>query len=194
MFPLARPALRWTTLIGLWGLVGAILWILSVQAFLIVLNPFCHLQRPGLTYLTVVSVDRNADSQITDFVTAKQGDQDRVLTMSKTEVSELRPEDEVWILDAWYADGLRPTQFRLTLLRLLLEYPAILLLPAALGLWRVRHARLLAEAVPPPAVRRTFTDDFHLRAQRFAKPVAAAAVDARAETAKKQAPMDTDKG
>ena len=193
MSPLARPAFHWSALIGLWGLVGAILWILTVQAFLIILNPFCHLQRPGLTYLTVVSVDRNADSQITNFVTAKLGDQERVLTMSKAEGSELRPEDEVWILDAWYADGLRPTQFRLTLLRLLLEYPAILLLPAALGLWRVRRARLLAEAVPPPSVRRTFTDDFHLRAQRFAKADTTSDSES-GEAAKPTPPTTIDKG
>jgi hypothetical protein len=28
----------------------------------------------------------------------------------------------------------------------------------------------VADAAPLPPVRRTFTDDFHLRAQRFAKP------------------------
>ena len=57
----------------------------------------------------------------------------------------------------------------------LLEYPlwyAYFLLPAAWALWRVRRARVKAEAEPPPPVRRTFTDDFHLRAQRFAKPEA----------------------
>jgi hypothetical protein len=157
-------------LISLWALVGAVLWILAVQVFLISLNPFCHLQRPGLTWVEVRSVDRNPDSQITDFVTVKHGDQERVINLTKAEAAELHPEDEAWILDAWYADGLRPTQFRLTFLRLLLEYPAILLLPAAWGLWRVRRARCQAEAAPPPQVRRVLTDDFHLRAQRFAKP------------------------
>ena len=167
---LARPVLRWSALVALWGTVLAVLWILSVQVFLLVLNPFCHLQRPGLAYVTVVSVDRNADSQITDYVTAKHGEHTRVLALAKDEAAELRPEDEVWILDAWYADGLRPTQFRLTLLRLLLEYPALLLLPVAFGFWRVHRAQVAAAKAPPPPVRRTFTDDFHLRAQRFARP------------------------
>ncbi|BDU70188.1 hypothetical protein GETHOR_22890 [Geothrix oryzae] len=170
MPPLSRPALRWTALIGLWALVGAVAWILAVQVFLIALNPFCHVQRPGVAWMTVRSVDRDPDSQLTDFVTARQGDADQVLRMAKAEAAELRVDDEVWILDAWYADGLRPTQFRLTPLRLLLEYPALLLLPTAWALWRVRRARQVAEAAPPPPVRRTFTDDFHLRAQRFAKP------------------------
>lgn len=162
-------AWRWTFLIGLWALVGAVLWILAVQTFLIVLNPFCRLQRPGVAWVTVRSVDRDQDSQLTDFVTVKAGQAEEVLRMAKAEAAELRPDDEVWILDAWYADGLRPTQFRLTLLRLLLEYPGLLLLPAGYGLWRVRKARVKAEAAPPPPIRRTFTDDFHLRAQRFAK-------------------------
>ncbi len=170
MSALARPELRWSALLGLWALVGAVLWILAVQAFLIVLNPFCHVQRPGLAQVQVVAVDRDPQSQLTDFVTVKAGEAERVLTLTKAEAADLRVDEEVWILDAWYADGLRPAQFRLTPLRLLLEYPVLLLLPAAFGLWRVRKARLKAQAAPPPPVRRTFTDDFHLRAQRFAKP------------------------
>lgn len=171
--PSLRRALRWTALVGLWGLIGTVLWILAVQAFLIVLNPFCHVQRPGMAWVTVRSVDHDPDSQITDFVTVKTDHTEQVLRMAKAEAAELKVDDEVWILDAWYADGLRPTQFRLTLVRVLLEYPALLLLPAAYGLWRVRKARQKADAEPPPPVRRTFTDDFHLRAQRFAKPEAA---------------------
>jgi len=166
---LSRPATRWSALIGLWALVGVVVWILAVQAFLLALNPFCHVQRPGFAYVTVRSVDRDPDSQLTDFVTVKEGAGEQVLRLPKAEAAELRMDDEVWILDTWYADGLRPTQFRLTLLRLLLEYPALLLLPAAFGLWRVRKARQQAETAPLPPVRRTFTDDFHLRAQRFAK-------------------------
>ena len=167
---LSRPALRWIALTFLWGLVGAVLWLTAVQLFLVALNPFCHLQTPRVAHLSVVSVDRNQDSAITDYVSAKQGDRNRVLVMSKAEAASLEPEEEVWILDAWYEDNLRPTQFRLTPQRILLEYPWLLLLPAAFGLWRVRKARVLAEAEPPPPVRRTFTDDFHMRAQRFAKP------------------------
>lgn len=178
---LARPALRWLALLGLWGTAGAVAWILTVQAFLLALNPFCHFQRPRLARLEVVSVDPNPDSQITDFVTAKQGEETRVLTLSKAEAAELRPHDEAWILDAWYADSLRPAQFLLTPQRVLMEYPFLLLVPVALGLWRVRKARLEAEAAPPPPVRRTFTDDFHLRAQRFAKPEPPAGADAEAE-------------
>ena len=190
MPPLARPAIRWTVLAALWGLVLAVLWILSVQVFLLALNPFCHLQQPGITRVGVVSVDRNPDSQITDFVTAKHGDETQVLAMGKAEAAELRPEDEVWILDAWYTDGLRPTQFRLTLLRLLLEYPAILLLPVALGFWRVHRARVQADAAPLPPVRRVFTDDFHTRAQRFARPEVAA--EAGGTKPEDQPPMTTD--
>lgn len=183
---LSRPALRWSTLIALWVLVGAVVWIMTVQVFLLALNPFCHLQSPSLSHVIVKSVDRDADSQITDFVSVKQGEEDRVLRMSKAEAADLHEYDEVWILDAWYADGLRPTQFRLTPLRLLLDYPIMLLLPAAWLLWRVRKARQEAEAAPPPPVRRTFKDDFHLKAQRFAKEDPAA----KDETS---TPMNTEK-
>jgi len=170
MSVLSRPALRWSALIGLWALVGAVLWIMLVQVFLLALNPFCHVQRPKAVPVVVKSVDRDADSHITDYVTVKQGEDEQVLRMLKAEAAELKEYDEVWILDAWYSDGLRPTQYRLSPQRLLLEYPLVLLLPAAWALWRLRKARQVAEAAPPPPIRRTFTDDFHLRAQRFAKP------------------------
>ena len=170
MSALSRPALRWTALTLLWALVGTVLWLTAVQTFLVALNPFCHLQRPSVSHLAIVKVEPNPDSQLTDYVTVRQGeDEEEVLSMTKAEAWELRHEDEAWILRAWYEDGLRPTHFRFSLLRILLEYPSLLLLPAAWGLWRVRRARQVAEAEPPPPVRRTFTDDFHLKAQRFAK-------------------------
>ena len=178
---LSRPALRWSALIGLWSVVGAVLWITAVQFFLLALNPFCHLQRPRINEVVVVSVDKDPNSQLTDYVTARQGDEERVLTMTKGEAANLRPDDALWVLDAWYADGLRPTQFRLSIERLLLEYPALLLLPAAWGLWGVRKARQKADAAPPPPVLRVFTDDFHLRAQRFNKAEDSAAAGATKE-------------
>jgi hypothetical protein len=169
----SRTALRWSALLGLWALVGAVLWIVLVQALLLAWNPFCFLQRPSASRVMVKSVDRDPGSQVTDFVTVKEGEDERVLRLLKGEAAELHEDDEVWILNAWYSDGLRPTQYRLNLRRLLLEYPVVLLLPAAWALWRLRKAREKAEAAPPPPIRRTFTDDFHLRAQRFAKPAAA---------------------
>ena len=87
MSALSRPAFRWSVLLGTWALMGAVVWIVTVQVFLLALNPFCHVQRPGVSRLEVVSVDRNTDSQITDFVTAKQGDETRVLTLSKAEAA-----------------------------------------------------------------------------------------------------------
>lgn len=172
MAVLSRPLVRWSALIALWSLVGAVLWILLVQVFLLAMNPFCHLQKPSVARLQVKSVDRDPNSAVTDYVTVKQGEDEQVLRLLKAEAAELKEDDEVWILHAWYSDGLRPTQYLLTPQRLLLEYPILLLLPAAWALWRVRKAREKAEAAPLPPVRRTFTDDFHLRAQRFAKPAA----------------------
>ncbi len=166
----ARPALRWSALVALWGVVLAVVWVGLVQTFLLVMNPFCRWQGPGAAHVKVVRVDRDPQSQIADIVTVKEGDRDRELTMLKAEAAELVPGDEIWVLDNYVADGLRPNQFRLTPLRILLEYPFLLLLPVGWALWRLRRIRIQAEAAAPPPVRRTFTDDFHLRAQRFAKP------------------------
>jgi hypothetical protein len=170
MRPFARPALRWSALVALWGVVIAVFWVELVQMLLLVWNPFCHWQGPGVSHVTVVSVDRDPQSQITDSVTVKEGRQERDLTMLKTEAAELAPGEGIWVLDSVVSDGLRPDQYRLTPLRLLLQYPFLLLLPVAWALWGLRRARLRTEVEPPPPVRRVFTDDFHLRAQRFAPP------------------------
>ena len=190
MFVLSRPALRWSALAGTWLLVGVVLWIVMVQVFLLAMNPFCHLQRPTAARVMVKSVDRDPNNQITDYVTVKQGEDERVLRMLKGEAADLHEYDEIWILNAWYSDGLRPSQYRLTPHRLLFEYPIVLLLPAALVLWRLRKARQREEAMPPPPIRRTFTDDFHLRAQRFAKPETTKALGV-AESAERP-PTNTD--
>lgn len=170
MSRLAEPAYRWPILTLLWGLVGVVIWLTAVQAFLVALNPYCHLKVPAMRHVEVVAVDPNPDSQIADYVSVKQGQRERVLSMAKAEAAALRPEDEVFVLETWYADGLRPTEFRLTPLRLLLEYPLLLLLPLGWALWRMQRIKAVAAAAPPPPVRRTFTDDFHLRAQRFGTP------------------------
>jgi len=191
MSVLARPAVRFSALLSLWVLVAAILWILLVQVLLLALNPFCHLQRPSVARVMVKGVDRDPGSAITDYVTVKQGEDEEVLRMLKAEAAELHEYDEAWILNAWYSDGLRPTQYLLNPRRLLLEYPLVLLLPAIWALWRLRKAREQAETAPPPPIRRTFTDDFHLRAQRFAQPKGAAGPGAGKEEENKP-PVDTE--
>ena len=150
MSVLARPAVRFSALLSLWVLVAAILWILLVQVLLLALNPFCHLQRPSVARVMVKGVDRDPGSAITDYVTVKQGEDEEVLRMLKAEAAELHEYDEAWILNAWYSDGLRPTQYLLNPRRLLLEYPLVLLLPAIWALWRLRKAREQAETAPPP--------------------------------------------
>ena len=89
MSAFSRPAVRWSALAGLWLLVGAVLWIVLVQVFLLALNPFCHLQRPSTARVMVKSVDRDPDSHITDYVTVRQGEDDQVLRMLKAEAAEL---------------------------------------------------------------------------------------------------------
>ncbi len=165
---ISRQARHWIALGGLWTLVAAVAWIVSVQAFLVLMAPFGTWQAPAMARVTVVSVDRDPDSQLTDNLTVQQGEEERTLRMLKAECRELRPQDEVWILDNYYAGGLRPDHFRLTPLRLLLEYPEPLILLALWGIWRVRKAQARDEAAALTRPRTVWKDEFHLRAQRFA--------------------------
>lgn len=165
---ISRQARHWSFLIGWWTLVAAVAWIVSVQGFLVLMAPFGHWQLPALARVTITSVDRDPDSQLTDNVTAQQGDRERVLRMPKAECRELRAQEEIWVLDNYYAGGLRPDHFRGTPLRLLLEYPEPLLLLAFWGIWKVRKAQATERKRDLERPRKVWKDEFHLRAERFA--------------------------
>jgi hypothetical protein len=166
----SRLAWHWTAVIGLGTLVAAMLWVISVQVFLVLLSPTGHWQGPGLSHVTVSSVDSDPDNQITDNVTVQHGDEELNLRMLKAEARALHPRDEVWILDNYWAGGLRPDQFRLTPQRLLLEYPQPALLLSLWAIWRIRKAMAREEQRRTEGPRTVWRDEYHLRAERFAQP------------------------
>lgn len=164
---------RWIGLAALWLLVAAVAWLMAVQAFLVVMAPVGHWQRPGLGRAMVVDKDRDPESVFTDPVVLRRGGRVQEVRMLKAEAKALQREDELWVLDNYFASPLRPEVFHLTPLRLLLEYPLPLLLGALWGIRRLRRAQARAAAVEadPARPRRVLTDDFHSRADRFgAKP------------------------
>lgn len=164
-------------LAGLWVVVALVVWLMAVQAFLL-MSPFGKWQRPGIASVTVLEVYRDPQNNFTDSVIVLREGRKRTLTMLKKEAAELEPLDQIWVLDNYFYTPIRPPQFRLSPARLLLEYPQPLLLLALLAIQRLRAAaaraaRARQEAVP--AIPRTvLRDDFHARAQRFAasKPMA----------------------
>jgi len=166
---ISRQTWHWTFLIGLWTVVAAVTWVISIQAFLVLLSPTGFWQGFAVAHVTVTSVDSDPDSQITDNVTVQQGDDERSLRMLKTEARELHPQDQVWIIDNYWAGGLRPDHFRLTPQRLLLEFPEPILLLAILGIWRTRRAQAKEAKRQPIGPRKVWRDEYYLRADRFAK-------------------------
>jgi len=166
----SRSTWRWVALTGLWTLVGLICWIMAIQIFIVLVTPFGTWQRPGIAKVTVTWIDRDPQSQYTDNVVAMQEGKERSLSMLKAELKGLSIDDEIWILDNYYATATRPAQFRLTPTRLILEYPEPLLILALWGIWRIRRAQAKAAKVDPNRKRTVLRDDFHTRAQRFAAP------------------------
>jgi len=98
--------------------------------------------------------------------------EDRSIALMKSERAGLNVGDSFWVLDNYYRSSLRPPQFRLTPVRLLVEFPEPLLVLALLAILRLRKAqaredKALAEA---PRERVVLKDDFHERANRFKEP------------------------
>jgi len=167
--PPKRTTLRWTLLIGLGAVVGFMAWLMVIQLALVLLTPFGTWQKPGVAKVRVVDVFQDVESQFTNFVSVMDGDQVRNLTMLKGESAKLQADEEIWILENYYATTTRPAQFRLTPIRVLLEYPEPLLILALWGIWRIRKSLVKAAVEDPNRERTVLVDDFHKRAQRFVK-------------------------
>jgi len=165
---ITKTAWRWTALIGLWTIVGAICWLMAVQIFMILISPDGQWQRPRISHVTITSVDRDSQDSFTDNVKAKQGDKERSLCMLKTETKGIGEGDEIWLLENYFYTSLRPPQFRLTPIRLLVEYPMPLVLLSLFGIWRIRKAQVREDRKPPSQPRTVFKDEFYAKAQRFA--------------------------
>jgi hypothetical protein len=168
---ISRHLWRWGLLTCLWALAGLIGFLLSVHVFLMLAIPFGSFQAPGISRVTVVDVVSDFNNRYVDTVTVRSNGGERELSMLKAETEDLRADTEFWVLDNYYYNGMRPSQFRLTPQRLLLEYPEPLLLLAIWGIVRIRRsqARDRKEEVLT-GDRKVYRDEFHLRSQRFAAP------------------------
>jgi hypothetical protein len=166
----SRNTWRWGALVGLSVIAGLSVWLVAIQVFLVLVTPFGTWQRPDIARVTVKWIDRDPQSQFTDNVIVMQGGRERSLSMLKAERADVMIDDEIWILDNYYATATRPAQFRLTPIRLTLEYPEPLLILALLGIWRLRKGLVRDAKEDPDRPRTLLLDDFHSRAQRFAAP------------------------
>ncbi len=161
---------RWTGIIGLWAIAGLIGFLVLVQGMLVAFAPFGAWQRPGLVKVAVTLVDKDEEGRITGKVWARQDGKGRTLRLTREEAASLAVEEEVWILENYYAGGARPDQFIFTPLRLLMEYPEPLLLLALWAARRLHRRQVAAEKEVPDIPRKVWKDEFHQRAARFAEP------------------------
>lgn len=169
-FPVTR---RTFALAGLWTVVGVLGWLLLVQAALVVFAPRGQWQWPDAYQVEVVEVDKDSSDAFLREVSVTIDGQLETITLPRKEALELHPHDRLWVLDNFYATGIRAAQYRLTPWRLLAEYPPILL---AVALWIILRLRRSRWGLPPdpadipPSERKVYRDDFHVRAQRHADP------------------------
>jgi hypothetical protein len=161
---ITRDTQRWIALILLWTVVITVCWIVAVQAFLVLMSPFGVWRWPRIANVTVTRVEADPDNKLTDKVYADEEAKGRVLAMLKAEAAKLHTDDDIWILENYYVKGLRPDQFRLTPLRLSLEYPEPFFLLALWGIRRIRKAQTKAAKTPPSKPPTVWRDDFHKRA------------------------------
>lgn len=160
-------ARRWTVLIGLWTIVGAVLWLMAVQTFIALISADGEWQCPRVYQVLIKQIDRDQQDSLTDTLKVSRNDKELTLTMLKVETAKLEDGDSIWVLDNYYYTSLRPPQFRVTPQRLLVEFPLPLLLLALWGIHRVRKRQAQEAAKPPSQPRVQFKDEFFSRAERF---------------------------
>jgi hypothetical protein len=141
-----------------------------LQAFVILVTPAGTWQRPRIAKVTVKSILRDSQNALMDEVVVLEEGEARSLNLLKEECTELQLEEELWILDHYFHSATRPAQSPLTLWRLVLDFPEPLLLLALWGIWRLRRSQAKEAQEAPTRERIVLRDDFHTRAERFAKP------------------------
>ena len=160
---------RWATITSLWVLVAGIGFVVLVQGMLVFFAPFGEWQMPGIAKVEILLVERDEQGRITGKVQVKRDDHERTLTLLKEECLKIEAEEEIWILDNYFAGGARPDQFLLTPWRLLTEYPEPLLLLALLAIRRLRQSQAKAVEEVPDQPRAVWRDEFHMKAARFSE-------------------------
>ncbi len=154
----------------LWLWIGLTVWLRAVQAFLVLFSPTGAWQAPGWQHVAVVRIEVDQGGKLTGAVLARREDREVDLKFSQQEALGLAVGDELWVLNNYFVGGARPDHFRLTPLRLLLEYPeplALLALGGILLLRRGQRKEDLKAQAPPPGGRKVWKDEFHARAERF---------------------------
>lgn len=160
---------RWAAITGLWVLVASLGFVVLVQGMLVFFAPFGGWQLPGIAKVEIILVERDEQGRITGKVQARHGKRERTLIFIKEECLEIEAEEEVWILNNYYAGGARPDQFLLTPWRLLTEYPEPLILLALLVIRRLSRSQAKADAEIPDQPRAIWRDEFHMKAVRFSE-------------------------
>lgn len=155
----------------LWLWIGLTVWLRAVQAFLVMFSPTGSWQLPGWQHVAVIRVEVDQEGKLTGGVLARREDREVDLKFSQQEALGLAAGDELWVLNNYFVGGARPDHFRLTPIRVLLEYPEPLALLALGGILLLRRGQRKEEQKaqePPPGGRKVWKDDFHARAERFA--------------------------
>jgi hypothetical protein len=160
---------RWGAVIGLVAFAGFGVFLMLVQIMLVLLSPAGSWHRPGWSRVEITLLDKDEEGRLNGKAWGKVDGEFKALRFDKGEAAKLRVDDEVWVLDNYFAGGVRPDQFILTPWRLVLEYPAPLVALALLLAWRLRRTQARLDAIVPDIPRKVWKDDFHERSRRFAE-------------------------
>jgi hypothetical protein len=167
--PIPPTYKRKATTVLLWIVVVFCAWIMAMQLAVIAFAAQGEWQTPDYYQVEVVEVFRDSGNAFTRDVQVTIDGQLEVITLPKKEAIPLRPHDSFWVVDNLYSTPLRPAQFRLTFIRVLTEYPEILLLLALLGLAFLRRSKWDLPPEPvvlPEGQKKVYRDTFHHRAKR----------------------------
>lgn len=165
--PLPTGAWRWAAMAALACFLAAGAFVVMVQAMLTLWDPLGAWQRPRVFQASVVKVLHDDEGRITGEVLAQEGGQDRRLRFAKEEAATLEEDEDLWLLQHYRIGGNRPGHFRLTPLRVVVEYPEPWMALALWALLRLRRRQLQAAKAAEPRERKVWKDDFHQRSDRF---------------------------
>lgn len=166
LIPMRPLVLRRLTLTCLGLLAGFAFLVLFTRLFSVWFAATGHWQRPGLGRVEFLRAEPEPFDPASGKVFVLRHGQHAQLGMLRADYRGLQKGQTFWVLDNPFVSPMRPAQFRLGLLRLLLETAEPLFLLTLFALWRVARSRWGLPVEDPNRPRRILTDDFHARAER----------------------------
>ena len=127
----------------LWAVIAFCIWFILTKHFVAFFAVSGRWQMPGFSRAHVGHVQRDPDSNFTDFlITVNKDGSQKLDRLLKEELAGVKPGDTIWLIHTPYVTVTSPPSYRFTFFRLVTEFPEFFALIFGSWLFTRFHSRL----------------------------------------------------